>query len=68
MIYGEWYGLCDFVVFSVLRYVMSMVVCMCFMFDLIFASSKVLGLCQCMWCSLCCCMLFVSCVWVFVVL
>ena len=33
---------------------------MCFMFVLILASSMVLGL----WCSLCCCMLFVSYVWV----
>ena len=42
---------------------------MCFMFVLILALSRVLGFVQCLWCSLGCCMMFVSYVWVmFVVL
>ena len=41
---------------------------MCFMFVLILASSMVLGFVSSLWCSLCCCMLFVSYVWVLFVM
>ena len=42
---------------------------MCFMYVLILASSKMLGFVSSLWCSLCCCKVFVSYVWVlFVVL
>ena len=35
MMYVEWYGVCNFVVFSVVEMCLTMVVCMCFMFVLI---------------------------------
>ena len=46
VMYVEWYGICDYVVFSVVHiYVLSMVVSMCFKFVLICALFMVLG-CQ----------------------
>ena len=64
MMYGECYGDCDFVVLSVVDVCVDYGGVNVFQVCLDFG-----GLCQCLWCSLCCCMLFVSYVWVlFVVL
>ena len=68
MMYCEWYGVCDFVVLSVVEvcavYGGVNVFHVCLNFGV---SLLCWGLCQ--WCSLCCCMLFVSYIWVlFVVL
>ena len=35
VMYVEWLGVCNFVVFLVLRYLLTMLVCMCFMFVLV---------------------------------
>ena len=68
--YCEWYGVCDFVVLSVVEvyadYSGVNVFYMCLNFGVVYGVG---ALCRCLWCSLCCCMLFVSYVWVlFVVL
>ena len=58
VMYGEWYGVCDFVVLSVVE------VCADYGgVNVIHVCLWCWGLWQCMWCSLCCCML-VSYVWV----
>ena len=63
--YCEWYGVCDFVVLSVVEVCVDYggvnVFHVCLNFGVIYG---VRCLCQCLWCSLCCCMLFVSYVWV----
>ena len=67
MMYCEWYGVCDFVVLSVVEvcadYGGVNVFHVCPNFGGIYGVGGG-GLCQCLWCSLCCCMLFVSYVWV----
>ena len=63
--YCEWYSVCDFVVLSVVVVcadyggVNVFFVCLNFWRRL-----WCWGLCQCLWCSLCYCMVFVSYVWV----
>ena len=67
--YCEWYGVCDFVVLSVVEVCADYGGVNVSQFVFILVSSMLLTLCPCLWCSLCCCMLFVSYVWVlFVVL
>ena len=60
--YGEWYGVCDCVVLSVVEvcadYGGVNVLHVCLNFCVIYGD-----LCQCLWCNLCG-MLFVSYVWV----
>ena len=57
--YCEWYGVCDRVVLSVVEvcadYGGVNVFHVCLNFSVV-----CWDLCQCLWCSLCCCMLFVS--------
>ena len=43
VMYGEWYGVCDFIVLSVVEVCANYGGVMCFMFVLILASSMVLG-------------------------
>ena len=45
MMYVEWYSVYNFIVFSVLRYLLIMVLCMCFMFVLIGVLFKCWDLC-----------------------
>ena len=59
VMYCEWYDVCDFVVLSVVD------VCADYGGVNVFhVCIWCWDLCQCMWCSMCCCMLFVSYVWV----
>ena len=64
VMYCEWYGVCDFVVLSVVEVLADydgvMVSCLSYFWRRLWCW----GLCQCLWCRLCCCMLFVSYVWV----
>ena len=57
--YGEWYDICDFVVLSVVEVCVDYggvnVFHVCLNFGVVYG---VWGLCQCLWCSLCCYMLF----------
>ena len=65
MMYGEWYGVCDIGVESAaavcVNYGGMNVFHVCLDFGVVYV---VWGLCQCLWCSLCCCVLFVAYVWV----
>ena len=56
VLYCEWYGVCDFVLLSVVEVFADYGGVNVFHVCLNLASSMVLGLCQCVWCSL----LFVS--------
>ena len=62
--YGEWYGDCDFVVLTVVDVCVDYggvnVFHVCLDFGVVYGVG---GLCQCLWSSLYCYMVFVSYVW-----
>ena len=63
--YCKWYVVCHFVVLTVVEecadYGDVNVFHVCLNFGVVYS----VGVCvKCLWCSLCCCMLFVSYVWV----
>ena len=65
MKYCEWYGVCDFVVLAAVELCADYGGVNVFHVSLNFGIVYGVGvLCQCLWCNLCCCMLFVSYVWV----
>ena len=62
VMYGEWYGVCDFVVLSVVDVCANYGGVNVFHVDFGVVYG-VGGLCQCLWCSLCCLFLMSGCCW-----